>query len=156
MWFTAVNSQSTRFLVPFSHLLIFKNLRLAFNRENLFEEILQEPEEIAKRRKETWETLRALQLAMRTLDELPLDGENGNGGHLGGDTTGLPKIHGLPSSSFYSSSSGSHDSYSASPKPSRSRKSSHSGELQSPFHPNADSNGNGRIPASVQYPAVYI
>ncbi|CAM8906965.1 unnamed protein product [Rhodiola kirilowii] len=127
-------------------------------RENLFDEILQEPEEIAKRRKETWETLRALQLAMRTLDELPLEGEGGDRGNsLGGDATGLPKIHGMPSSSFYNTSSGSHDSFSASPKPSRSRKSSsHSGELQSPFHPNADANGNGRAQTSVQYPAIHI
>lgn len=35
------------------------------NRENLFEEMLQEPEEIAMKRKRTRETLRVLQQAFR-------------------------------------------------------------------------------------------
>ncbi|KAF2320578.1 hypothetical protein GH714_028433 [Hevea brasiliensis] len=115
-------------------------------RENLFEEMLQEPEEISMRRKRTRETLRVLQQAFRTLDELPLEAETvERGGYsLGSDPTGLPKIHGLPTSSMYSMSSGSSD-YSASPKNPKSRKSSHSGELQSHFYANADSNGSGRL-----------
>ncbi|GLT47406.1 hypothetical protein SLA2020_211060 [Shorea laevis] len=113
-------------------------------RENLFEEMLQEPEEIATKRKHTREMLRALQQAFRTLDELPLEAETVERGYsLGSDPTGLPKIHGLPTSSMYSTSSGSTDSYTASPKNSKSRKSSHSGELQSPYA-QADSNGSGR------------
>lgn len=63
---------------------------------------------------------------------------------LGSDPTGLPKIHGLPTSSMYSASSGSGD-YSASPKNHKTRKSSHSGELQSHFYANAESNGSGRL-----------
>lgn len=112
-------------------------------RENLFEEMLQEPDEVAMKRKRTRETLRVLQQAFRTLDELPLEAETVEKGYnMGADPTGLPRIHGLPTSSMYSTSSSS-DSYSASPRHLKSRKSSHSGELLSPFHHNADSNGSG-------------
>ncbi|XP_050209312.1 dynamin-related protein 3A [Mercurialis annua] len=122
-------------------------------RENLFEEMLQEPEEIAMRRKRTRETLRVLQQAVKTLDNLPLETETVERGYgLGSDPTGLPKIHGLPTSSmYYSSSSGSGD-YTASPK--RTRKSSHSGELQSHLYANADSNGGGRPHMPGFYPTV--
>ncbi|KAK0590037.1 hypothetical protein LWI29_021952 [Acer saccharum] len=124
-------------------------------RENLFEEMLQEPEEVATKRKRTRDTLRVLQQAFRTLDELPLEAESVERGYsVGADPTGLPKIHGLPSSSVYSTSSGSLDSYSASPRNTRSRKSSHSGELQSHFYANADSNGSGRTFMPGLYPSV--
>ncbi|KAK1569076.1 hypothetical protein Q3G72_032240 [Acer saccharum] len=124
-------------------------------RENLFEEMLQEPEEVATKRKRTRDTLRVLQQAFRTLDELPLEAESVERGYsVGADPTGLPKIHGLPSSSVYSTSSGSLDSYSASPRNARSRKSSHSGELQSHFYANADSNGSGRTFMPGLYPSV--
>ncbi|EEF29620.1 dynamin, putative [Ricinus communis] len=123
-------------------------------RENLFEEMLQEPEEIAMKRKRTRETLRILQQAYKTLDELPLEAETVERGYsLGADPTGLPKIHGLPTSSLYSTSSGSSD-YSASPKNPKSRKSSHSGELQSHFYVNADSNGGSRPYMPGLYPTV--
>lgn len=127
-------------------------------RENLFEEMLQEPEEVAMKRKHTRDRLRVLQQAFRTLDELPLEAESVERGYSlgGGDPTGLPKLHGMPSSSWYSTSSGSNDSYSAaSPKNPKARKSSHSGELHSPFYAannNAiDSNGSGR---NSFYPSV--
>ncbi|XVE93602.1 hypothetical protein REPUB_Repub01dG0208600 [Reevesia pubescens] len=124
-------------------------------RENLFEEMLQEPDEIASKRKRTRETLRVLQQAFRTLDELPLEAETVERGYsLGSDPTGLPKIHGLPTSSMYSTSSGSNDFYAASPKNPKSRKSSHSGDLQSPFYANADSNGSGRSYMPGLYPTV--
>ncbi|KAF8406115.1 hypothetical protein HHK36_008195 [Tetracentron sinense] len=124
-------------------------------RDNLFEEMLQEPEEVAVKRKRTRETLRVLQQAFRTLDELPLEAETVEKGYsLGTDPTGLPKIHGLPTSSFYSTSSGSSESYTASPKNPKSRKSSNSGELQSPFYANADSNGSGRHSMPGFYPTV--
>ncbi|KAF5444231.1 hypothetical protein F2P56_036720 [Juglans regia] len=123
-------------------------------RENLLEEMLQEPEEVAMKRKRTRETLRILQQAFRTLDELPLEAETVEKGYsLGTDPTGLPKIHGLPTSSLYSMSS-SNDSYSASPKNPKSRKSSHSGELQPPIYGNADSNGSGRMFMPGLYPTV--
>ncbi|GMN58350.1 hypothetical protein TIFTF001_027441 [Ficus carica] len=123
-------------------------------RENLFEEMLAEPDEIASKRKRTRDTLRVLQQAFRTLDELPLEAESVEKGYsLGGDTTGLPRIHGLPTSSMYSTSS-SNDSYTASPKNPKSRKSSHSGELHSPFYGVADSNGGGRNYMSGLYPTV--
>ncbi|KDP30000.1 hypothetical protein JCGZ_18767 [Jatropha curcas] len=121
-------------------------------RENLFEEMLQEPDEIATKRKHTRDKLRVLQQAFRTLDELPLEAETVERGYsLGADTTGLPKIRGLPTSSMYSISSGSSE-YSASPRNTKSRKSSHSGELQSHFYANAESNGSGQ--PYVLYPTV--
>ncbi|XP_057465658.1 dynamin-related protein 3A-like [Actinidia eriantha] len=123
-------------------------------RDNLLEEMLQEPDEVAMKRKRTRETLRVLQQAFRTLDELPLEAESVERGYsLSTDPTGLPKIHGLPTSSMYSTSSGSTESYTASPKNLKSRKSSHSGELQSPFYANADSNG-GRNSTFGLYPTV--
>ncbi|KAL3010859.1 hypothetical protein AAZX31_07G168300 [Glycine max] len=109
-------------------------------REDLFEEMLQEPEEVAKKRKHCRELLRAYQQAFKDLNELPLEAETVERGYsLPETTTGLPKIRGLPTSSMYSTGSLG-DYYEASPKNTKSRKSSHSGELQSPFH---DSNGNG-------------
>ncbi|KFK39955.1 hypothetical protein AALP_AA3G311000 [Arabis alpina] len=45
-------------------------------RENMIEELLKEPDEIAIKRKRTRETLRILQQAKRTLDELPLEAES--------------------------------------------------------------------------------
>ncbi|XP_047249405.1 dynamin-related protein 3A [Capsicum annuum] len=113
-------------------------------RENLLEEMLQEPDEIAMKRKRTRETLRVLQQAFKTLEELPLDAETVERGYsLGTDPTGLPKIHGLPTSSMYTTSGGSTDSYTDSPKKSRLRNASHSGELQLPMYGGADSNGGG-------------
>ncbi|KAL7082540.1 hypothetical protein ACP275_14G104900 [Erythranthe tilingii] len=125
-------------------------------RDNMFEEMLQEPDEVATKRKRTRDTLRVLQQAFRTLDELPLEAETVERGYsVSTDQTGLPKIHGLPTSSLYNTSSGSNDSYNASPKNQRgSRKSSHSGELHSPYY--ADFNGGGRSSMPGLYPTVDI
>lgn len=124
-------------------------------RENLFEEMLQEPDEVAMKRKRTRDTLRVYQQAYRTIDELPQEAEMFETEFsYGADTTGLPKIHGMPKSSFYSTTSGYNDSYTASPKNSKSRKSSHSGELNSPLHSNTESNGSGRNTMPGFYPAV--
>ncbi|KAG4960617.1 hypothetical protein JHK82_037293 [Glycine max] len=122
-------------------------------RDNLFEEMLQEPDEIAVKRKRCRELLRAYQQAFKDLEELPLEAETVERGYSLPETSGLPKIHGLPTSSMYSTSS-SGDYYAASPKHSRSKRSSHSGELQSPLHANADSNGSGRPFMSGFYPTV--
>ncbi|KAG5131306.1 hypothetical protein JHK84_037703 [Glycine max] len=122
-------------------------------RDNLFEEMLQEPDEIAVKRKRCRELLRAYQQAFKDLEELPLEAETVERGYSYPETSGLPKIHGLPTSSMYSTSS-SGDYYAASPKHSRSKRSSHSGELQSPLHANADSNGSGRPFMSGFYPTV--
>ncbi|KAL2511956.1 Dynamin-related protein 3A [Abeliophyllum distichum] len=122
-------------------------------RDNLFEELLQEPDEVSKKRKRTKERLRALQQAFRTLDELPLEAETAERGYsLNTDPTGLPKTNGLPTSSSFTTSSGSSESYTASPKNPKSRKSLHSGELHSPFYANPDSSSGGRN--SVLYPTV--
>ncbi|CAH8369113.1 unnamed protein product [Eruca vesicaria subsp. sativa] len=79
-------------------------------RENLFEEMLQETDEIAVKRKRTQKTLHVLQQAYRTLDELPMEAESVCSRDT--DATGVSKHLDLPtSSSKYSTSS----SYSASP-----------------------------------------
>ncbi|RWR83149.1 dynamin-related protein 3A-like protein [Cinnamomum micranthum f. kanehirae] len=107
-------------------------IRKLYSRENLFEEMLQEPEEVAIKRKQTRETLRVLQQAFRTLDELPLEAETvAKGYSLVSDPTGLPRIHGLPTSSFYATSPDYSSSHTASTKNPKPRKSSHSGEQAS-------------------------
>lgn len=74
-------------------------------RENLFEEMLQEPGEVAIKRKHARETLRVLQQAFQTLDELPLEAETiERGSSLGTDSIGLPRTHGLPPTSSYTTS----------------------------------------------------
>ncbi|MQL74700.1 hypothetical protein Taro_007090 [Colocasia esculenta] len=125
-------------------------------RENLFEEVLREPDDISAKRKRTRETLRVLQQAFRTLDELPLEAETLSKGYsLSPDPTGLPKIHKLPSA-FYSSSGDFSTSYSASPKNPKSRKSSHSGEQPSPLYPSSDANGNGYHSGLRSYPSIDV
>ncbi|XP_019418793.1 PREDICTED: dynamin-related protein 3A-like isoform X2 [Lupinus angustifolius] len=124
-------------------------------RDNLFEEMLQEPDEVATKRKRCRELLRAYQQAFKDLEELPLEAETVERGYSLPESTGLPKIHGLPTSSMYSSSS-SGDYYGASPKNPKSRRSSHSGELQSPMNANSDSNGSGRPFTSGFYPMVDV
>ncbi|CAO2815766.1 unnamed protein product [Amaranthus hypochondriacus] len=125
-------------------------------RENLFEEMLQEPDGLAIKRKQTRDKLRILNQAFRVLDELPLEADTvGKGYSLGTDATGLPKINGLPSS-MYSTSSYSSESLSASPKTHKSRKSSHSGELPSPLYPNGDSIGSGRDSLTGLYPTIHM
>ncbi|XP_074275799.1 dynamin-related protein 3A-like isoform X2 [Silene latifolia] len=96
-------------------------------RENIFEEMLQEPGEVAIKRKQIREKLRVLNQAFRVLDELPLEADTVEKGYsLGSDAIGLQKSN-LSTSSYSSSLSG--DSYSTSPKAYKSRNSSHSGEL---------------------------
>ncbi|KAL8168053.1 hypothetical protein V2J09_009552 [Rumex salicifolius] len=71
-------------------------------RENLFADMLKEPEEVAIKRKHAREALRVLQQAFQTLDELPLEVENVEKGYsFGTDSIGLPRTRGMPSSSFY-------------------------------------------------------
>ncbi|CAI0556975.1 unnamed protein product [Linum tenue] len=117
-------------------------------RENLFEEVLQEPDEIALKRKRTRETLKVLQQAFRTLEELPLEAESLERGHSTvADTIGLPRVRTTTSSNGYHSS----------PSNPRSRKSSHSGELlQSHSSTGVDSNGNSGRGVYMQglYPSV--
>ncbi|CAK8539762.1 unnamed protein product [Lathyrus sativus] len=74
-------------------------------RDDLFEEMLQEPNEISVKRKRCRELLRAYQQAFRDLDDLPLEAETVEWGHSSPETTGLPKIRGLPTSSMYSTGS---------------------------------------------------
>ncbi|XP_020247352.1 dynamin-related protein 3A-like isoform X2 [Asparagus officinalis] len=111
-------------------------------RENLFEEMLKEPDDIAAKRKHIQETLRILEQAYRTLDELPLEAETVEKGYnLMNDSTGLPMVEGLPSS-FYASPNDYSSPYTASPRNPRLRKSSgHSAEQPSSFYTNLSGNG---------------
>lgn len=98
-------------------------------REDLYEEMLQEPDEVTMKRKRCRELLQAYQQVFRDLEKLPLEAETVQRGHSLPETTGLPKIQGLPTSSL-NSTSNSEDYYAASPKNPKSRKSSHSGEVE--------------------------
>ncbi|WJX26425.1 Dynamin-related protein 3A [Trifolium repens] len=123
------------------HTVLIQNLY----RDDLYEEMLQEPGEIALKRKRCSELLQAYQQAFKDLEELPMEAaETLERGYSLHETTAppLPKIHGRPTSSMYSTSS-SEEYYRASPKHHKSKRSSHSGELQSPSYANANSNGNG-------------
>ncbi|KAF6169942.1 hypothetical protein GIB67_034334 [Kingdonia uniflora] len=123
--------------------ILLQPFQLPF-RENLLEEMLQESDKVAKKRKHARETLRVLQQAFWTLDELPLEVESAeNGYNVGNDPTGLPKIHRLSSSSFYSPSRDYSTPSYATPKNPKSRKSSYSLESNSPLH--ADTGSNGRL-----------
>ncbi|CAN8270770.1 unnamed protein product [Cochlearia groenlandica] len=64
-------------------------------RENMIEELLKEPDELAVKRKRTQETLRILQQANRTLDELPLEAESVERGYR---ISTEPKHEEVPSS----------------------------------------------------------
>jgi len=122
-------------------------------RENLFEEMLQEREEIAVRRHRSIELFQVLQQAARTLDELPLDaGASSRNSNAVIDATGLPRVHGL-TPSIYAMANGDFSargyqspssSYMGSPKNTKSRKSSHSGEQPSPLNSNMVVNGVGQ------------
>uniref|UniRef100_A0A453GC44 Dynamin-type G domain-containing protein n=2 Tax=Aegilops tauschii subsp. strangulata TaxID=200361 RepID=A0A453GC44_AEGTS len=96
-------------------------------REELFGDILREPDEITTKRRQIRDTLKVLQQAYKTLDEIPLEAETVERGYsLDSDATGLPRVHGVyDGSSPYST-----------PKQTRPRKSSHSGEQQQPFSGN--------------------
>ncbi|PWA78332.1 dynamin-related protein 3A [Artemisia annua] len=61
-------------------------------RDDMFEQMLQEPDDISIKRKRTRELLRVLQQAFRTLDELPLEAETVERGYslTNKDPTGLP------------------------------------------------------------------
>ncbi|KAK8951940.1 Dynamin-related protein 3A [Platanthera zijinensis] len=118
-------------------------------RDNLFDDMLREPDDVAAKRKRIRETLRVLQQAYKTLDELPLEADAVEKGYsLDTDSTGLPKIQGLPSS-YYSSLNEYNAPYTASPKSQRPRRTTHSGEQLPPGHPNSDANELGSYPALV-------
>lgn len=85
----------------------------------------------------------------QTLDELPLEAETVEKGYSSiTDPTGLPTVHGLPSS-FYASGNDYSSPYTASPRKPKGRKSSaHSGEQPSPFYTNLEANGFGQHPST--------
>ncbi|PNY16379.1 dynamin-related protein 3a-like, partial [Trifolium pratense] len=131
------------FLVNNTKRGLHNNVIKKLYRDNLLEEMFQEPDEIALKRKRCIELLEAYRQASKDLEELPMEAETLERGYNLPERSGLPKIHGLPTSSMYSTSS-SGEYYGASPKHPKSKRSSHSGELQSPFYANANSNGNGK------------
>ncbi|KAI5070335.1 hypothetical protein GOP47_0014678 [Adiantum capillus-veneris] len=125
-------------------------------RENLFEEMLQEREEVAVKRKRCKEVLRVLQQAAYTLEELPLDYEVPTSrSSVLTDATGLPPSsgngawHGLGSQSPSAA-------YMGSPKSSKSRKAFLSGEQPSPLNNSFTQMANGGVEAAaVAYPSIY-
>ncbi|XP_045817663.1 dynamin-related protein 3A-like isoform X1 [Trifolium pratense] len=131
------------FLVNNTKRGLHNNVIKKLYRDNLLEEMFQEPDEIALKRKRCIELLEAYRQASKDLEELPMEAETLERGYNLPERSGLPKIHGLPTLSMYSTSS-SGEYYGASPKHPKSKRSSHSGELQSPFYANANSNGNGK------------
>ncbi|KAK4254205.1 hypothetical protein QN277_009617 [Acacia crassicarpa] len=96
-------------------------------RESLFEEMLQEPHEVARKRRHCREMLQIYQQALNELNELPLEAETVERGYSVCEPNGRPNICRMPTSSADSASS--------------PRRSSHSGKLQPPLHVNSDSNG---------------
>ncbi|XP_042375153.1 dynamin-related protein 3A-like [Zingiber officinale] len=70
-------------------------------RENMFDEMLKEPDGVAAERKRLREKLKALQQARKTLEELPLEAETAKAYTADHDPTELPKTRVIPSS-FYS------------------------------------------------------
>ncbi|KAI7737033.1 hypothetical protein M8C21_007533 [Ambrosia artemisiifolia] len=114
-------------------------------RDDLFEQLLHEPDDIPIKRKRTRELLNVLQQAFQTLDELPLDTEIVERGYSStkNDQMGLPKFHDFPTSSTYHvAASPSMDSYNpASPKNQVSLEA-HSGEWNSPFSAHFQMSGN--------------
>ncbi|KAL1564598.1 Dynamin-related protein 3A, variant 2 [Salvia divinorum] len=85
-------------------------------RDKLLEELLREPDEVATKRKRTYDTLKVLEQAFRTIDELPFEAEAAERGYSSSsnDPTGLPRINGLLRSSLFSN--GSTESYNPSSK----------------------------------------
>lgn len=89
---------------------------------------------------------------MQTIDELPLEAESVERGYaLNNDPTGLPRMNGLQRSSLYNTSSGTTESYSPSPKHSRSRKSGeqHPTQYSDTYYGGGHSSGAG-------YPTIDI
>ncbi|XP_077223193.1 dynamin-related protein 3A-like isoform X2 [Tasmannia lanceolata] len=115
-----------------------RNLLITFiqklYRENLFEELLQEHEELAIKRKRALEMFRILQQASWTLSELPLEPEPASRRSSSGTegAIGLPRNTQGLTYSLYSESNGDlNSSHTYSPMNPRTRTSSHSGEQPS-------------------------
>lgn len=126
-------------------------------RDNLFEEMLQEREEVAAKRKRCKEVLRVLQQAVYTLEELPLDYEvPASRSSSLTDATGLPPSSGNGTWQGLGSQSPS-AAYIGSPKSSsKSRKSFLSGEQPSPLNSSFSQMANGSVEApGVAYPSIF-
>lgn len=86
---------------------------------------------------------------MQAIDDLSLEAESIERGYTSNnDPTGLPRMNGLPRSSLYNTSSGSTESYSPSPRNSRSRKSGelHSTQYSDTYYGGGHSSGAGLYP----------
>lgn len=133
-------------------------------RENMFEEMLQEKEEIAAKRKRCKEILRVLQQAAWTLEELPLDSEGSSRQlHSSIDATGLPPP---PSAKGPSNSAALHGDYNGmaaqsprsfmgSPRSSKSRRASSDPSMGSNGFMSSNSGDLGAAASSgVRYPTI--
>lgn len=130
-------------------------------RENLFEEMLQEREEIATKRRRCKEILKVLHQAAWTLDELPSECDiSSKSSSTAVDATGLPRgqsfspsMHAIARGEF--GAFGSQYSYMAPTRNTKSRKSSHSGEQVSSFNASILANGGGHpLGSGSGYPTV--
>ncbi|MCO5576379.1 hypothetical protein L7F22_030189 [Adiantum nelumboides] len=130
-------------------------------REHLFEEMLQEREDVAIRRKRCKEVLRVLQQAVYTLEELPLDYEASSTRSSLTDAMGLPPLLAKSSGIPYQvmANGDAHENQNAafmsSPKTSKSRKSGLSGEIPSSFNNSYTVDVNGPGDAGVAYPSIF-
>ncbi|BBN03544.1 dynamin 1-like protein [Marchantia polymorpha subsp. ruderalis] len=130
-------------------------------RESLFEEMLQEKEEIAAKRKRCKEILRVLQQAAWTLEELPVDPDTpSRPSHTIYDTTGLPppaSKNPASSSAAYAMANGdfsglgsqspNNSGFFGSPRNSKGRRSFHSEQASSGVGQQS-ANGSGFVGAS--------
>ncbi|KAH7438780.1 hypothetical protein KP509_04G031100 [Ceratopteris richardii] len=120
-------------------------------REHLFEDMLQEREDIAAKRKRCKEVLLVLQQAARILEELPLDCESSS-------RPGLTDATGLPSSLTKSSSLSAvfsfmtNDDASWFSNPDESRKSGPSGDTLSLFNSGYSVNVDASADFEVEHP----
>ncbi|KAI5070251.1 hypothetical protein GOP47_0014594 [Adiantum capillus-veneris] len=128
-------------------------------REHLFEEMLQEREDVAVKRKRCKEVLRVLQQAVYTLEELPLDYEASTRSSVT-DATGLPpsltKFSGIAYQAMANGDAHGNQNatFMSSPKTTKSRKSGLSEMPSSVNNPyTADVNGFGD--AGVAYPSIF-
>ncbi|KAJ1704076.1 hypothetical protein LUZ63_003855 [Rhynchospora breviuscula] len=95
-------------------------------KEDLFEQMLKEPDEISAKRDRVRETLKVLQQAYKTLDEIPLEAENVEKGYA--ELSGVSNP--TPAYSFMKHSKSS-------------RKSGHTGDHQAFLQSSPDANGFG-------------
>ncbi|KAF8407298.1 hypothetical protein HHK36_006425 [Tetracentron sinense] len=106
-------------------------------RENLFEEMLQERDEVAVKRKRTQEMFHVLKQAVQTLEEVESEVSSRNSSLSSGTDTAT-SFSRIPGISSHSVSNGIRSSYTSSSKNPRSRRLFYSGEQPSSISSNGE------------------